>query len=106
MATRPRPLIAGNWKMNGRQADGLTLARALAERAAHEPLAGDLLVCPPATLLFLVAELLVDTPAVEQLSGATVDPVRAVRRLLPRGTASLLPASSLLCSPPRSPPAI
>ena len=62
MATRPRPLIAGNWKMNGRQADGLTLARALAERAAHEPLAADLLICPPATLLFLAAELLTDTP--------------------------------------------
>ena len=62
MATRPRPLIAGNWKMNGRQADGLTLARALAERAAQEPLAADLLICPPATLLFLVAELLTDTP--------------------------------------------
>ena len=62
MATRPRPLIAGNWKMNGRQADGLTLARALAVRAAHEPLAADLLLCPPATLLFLVAELLTDTP--------------------------------------------
>ena len=62
MATRPRPLIAGNWKMNGRQADGLTLARALAERAAREPPAADLLICPPATLLFLVAELLTDTP--------------------------------------------
>jgi triosephosphate isomerase (TIM) len=62
MATRPRPLIAGNWKMNGRQADGLTLARALAERAAHEAPAADLLICPPATLLFLVAELLTDTP--------------------------------------------
>ncbi len=62
MATRPRPLIAGNWKMNGRQADGLTLARALAERAAHETLGADLLICPPATLLFLLAELLTDTP--------------------------------------------
>ena len=62
MATRPRPLIAGNWKMNGRQADGLTLARALADRAAHDDLAADLLICPPATLLFLVAELLVDKP--------------------------------------------
>src|SRR5215470_11352960 len=59
---RPRPLIAGNWKMNGRQADGLTLARALAERAAHEPLAAELLLCPPATLLFLVAELLAGGP--------------------------------------------
>jgi triosephosphate isomerase len=62
MATRPRPLIAGNWKMNGRQADGLTLARALVERAAHEALAAELLICPPATLLSLVAELVANTP--------------------------------------------
>jgi len=48
--------------MNGRQADGLTLARALVERAAHGTPAADLLICPPATLLFLVAELLAGTP--------------------------------------------
>jgi triosephosphate isomerase len=60
--SRPQPLIAGNWKMNGRQADGLTLARALVERATHEPLAAELLICPPATLLFLVAELLIGSP--------------------------------------------
>jgi triosephosphate isomerase (TIM) len=59
---RPRPLIAGNWKMNGRQADGLTLARALVERAAHNPPAAEMLVCPPATLLVLVAELLAGSP--------------------------------------------
>ena len=28
--TEPRPLIAGNWKMNGRRADGLALAGAKA----------------------------------------------------------------------------
>src|SRR5262249_6883377 len=50
MATTPRPLIAGNWKMNGtrRSADELTRiiegARDLAARM-------DLLVCPPATLI-------------------------------------------------------
>ena len=59
---RPRPLIAGNWKMNGRQADGLTLARALVERAAHKPPAAEMLICPPATLLFLAAELLAGSP--------------------------------------------
>jgi triosephosphate isomerase len=58
----PRPLIAGNWKMNGRQADGLTLARALVERALHDGLAAELLICPPATLLLLIAELLNGTP--------------------------------------------
>jgi triosephosphate isomerase len=60
--SRPRPLIAGNWKMNGRQADGLTLVRALVERAAHEAPSAEILICPPATLLFLVAELLNGSP--------------------------------------------
>ena len=31
--SKPRPLIAGNWKMNGRRADGLALAKGIAERA-------------------------------------------------------------------------
>jgi len=29
MASARRPLIAGNWKMNGLRADGLALARAV-----------------------------------------------------------------------------
>jgi triosephosphate isomerase len=45
-----RPLIAGNWKMNGLRADGLALARALAGRMQAGQ-AFDMLVCPPATLL-------------------------------------------------------
>ena len=54
-----RKLIAGNWKMNGLRAEGLTLARALVARAA----AGDppdcaLAVCPPATLLIPVGDTL------------------------------------------------
>ncbi|MGB0671022.1 MAG: triose-phosphate isomerase [Rhodospirillales bacterium] len=62
-----RPLIAGNWKMNGLTADGLELARAVAAGAkdltpnAGDPLACDLLVCPPATLLALVSETLAPT---------------------------------------------
>jgi triosephosphate isomerase len=54
----PRPLIAGNWKMNGLGADGVALARAVAERAANETLRCDLLVCPPATILARVADVL------------------------------------------------
>src|SRR5216684_4388605 len=50
-------LVAGNWKMNGRRADGIALARAIAERA-KEPHACDLLVCPPATLLGPIGEVL------------------------------------------------
>jgi triosephosphate isomerase len=51
-------LIAGNWKMNGLQADGLALARGFAERAKAKPLSCDLLICPPATLLISVAAVL------------------------------------------------
>jgi triosephosphate isomerase len=57
----PRPLIAGNWKMNGLAADGSALARAVAERAAKQALHCDLLVCPPATILARVADALKGT---------------------------------------------
>ncbi|SMF69657.1 triosephosphate isomerase [Tistlia consotensis] len=53
-----RPLIAGNWKMNGRVADGRLLAEEIAQRMhrareTDEPQLPecDLLVCPPFTLL-------------------------------------------------------
>ena len=51
MATRERrPLIAGNWKMNGLAASGAELQAII---AASAPLAAkvDLLICPPATLI-------------------------------------------------------
>ncbi len=56
---KPRPLIAGNWKMNGLVADGVALARAVAARAPAPAREGgraapELLVCPPATLIALV----------------------------------------------------
>jgi triosephosphate isomerase len=50
-------LVAGNWKMNGRRADAIGLARAIADRA-RAPHACELLVCPPATLLLPVGEAL------------------------------------------------
>jgi triosephosphate isomerase (TIM) len=53
-----RKLAAANWKMNGLKADGLALARELRRRAQDEPPGCDLLVCPPATLLLAVADLL------------------------------------------------
>ncbi len=56
MADR-KGLVAGNWKMNGRRADGVALARAIAERA-KEPHACEMLVCPPATLLLPIGEVL------------------------------------------------
>jgi triosephosphate isomerase len=47
----PRTLIAGNWKMNGLGADGLALARAVAQQVASDPPRCEVLICPPATLL-------------------------------------------------------
>lgn len=51
-----RPLVAGNWKMNGLQA---ALAEALAVREAitGKPPAADVMICPPATLLLVLSEL-------------------------------------------------
>ncbi len=58
MSTR-RPLIAGNWKMNGLKADGLTLATSVArEIGSPGAVACELLVCPPATLIMAVADAL------------------------------------------------
>jgi triosephosphate isomerase len=56
MAERKR-LVAGNWKMNGLRADGLALARDIAA-LARQPHSCELLVCPPATLLIPVGEVL------------------------------------------------
>src|ERR1700731_1821670 len=59
-----RKLVAGNWKMNGLHAEGLALAPEPAHRAvaarrpAGEPIACDLLICPPATLFVSLTEAL------------------------------------------------
>jgi triosephosphate isomerase len=61
MAESSRPLVAGNWKMNGLQSSSSELAKMIqgsgrvAERA-------DLMVCPPATLLASFASLAQGTP--------------------------------------------
>ena len=48
--SKPVPLIAGNWKMNG-LASALTEVRALKEALAQTPARGRVAICPPATLL-------------------------------------------------------
>jgi triosephosphate isomerase len=53
-ATR-RPLVAGNWKMNGLRADGAALAAAVRQHAAATDDGCDVALCPPATLLSTVA---------------------------------------------------
>jgi triosephosphate isomerase len=55
MANPPRPLVAGNWKMNGLGAS-LPELRKMIEGAAKADLKADLMICPPATLLQRFAE--------------------------------------------------
>ena len=61
MAETPPTLIAGNWKMNGLGRESETLVRTFAERlAAETPARCEVVVCPPATLLFTLARALAD----------------------------------------------
>jgi triosephosphate isomerase (TIM) len=50
MADQPRPLVAGNWKMNGLQSSATELT-AMVEGSRDLADFTDLLVCPPATLI-------------------------------------------------------
>ena len=57
MARMRRPLIAGNWKMNGLRAAALALATAVADGVRQAGWSDrEVLVCPPATLVLAVAE--------------------------------------------------
>jgi len=61
MAMARRPLVAGNWKMNGRMASLSELDKVIAGAAAVAPRT-DLLVCPPATLIAAFAARAAGTP--------------------------------------------
>lgn len=50
MANAPRPLVAGNWKMNGLKASRAELEKII-QGARSSPFGCDLMICPPATLL-------------------------------------------------------
>ncbi len=56
-ASRPRPLVAGNWKMNGVRADLAEIAAIRDAVEAGRAGAAEVLVCPPATLLRAAADL-------------------------------------------------
>lgn len=53
-SSAPRPLVAGNWKMNGQFA-ALAEAAKLRQAIQAQPPACDVLICPPATLLAALA---------------------------------------------------
>jgi triosephosphate isomerase len=62
MTTKIRPLLAGNWKMNGTR-DSLTQIKAIAD-AIKLPQSDkvETLLCPPATLLYVATALCEDSP--------------------------------------------
>lgn len=61
MASAPRPLVAGNWKMNGLRASRAELEKII-QGAKATPAACDLMICPPATLLAAFAETAKGSP--------------------------------------------
>lgn len=61
MTPNIRPLVAGNWKMNGLRAD-LGQIQAVAREAAGLADLLDVVICPPATLLYVATALAEDTP--------------------------------------------
>jgi triosephosphate isomerase len=61
MADTPRPLVAGNWKMNGLRGSAAELAKIMSG-APEVAAKTDLMVCPPATLLATFASIAQGTP--------------------------------------------
>ena len=61
MANAPRPLVAGNWKMNGLGASAAELEKMIAGASRFSGRA-DLMICPPATLLVRFAGIARGSP--------------------------------------------
>src|SRR5436190_10288978 len=57
---RPRPFVAGNWKMNGLRSSAAEMIRIV--QGARALTAVDLMICPPATLLGLFASIVERSP--------------------------------------------
>ncbi|MDB5508881.1 MAG: Triosephosphate isomerase [Hyphomicrobiales bacterium] len=57
MSTRPKPLVAGNWKMNGLKAALSEVSAIRDAAAAGEAGRAELAICPPATLIAAVADI-------------------------------------------------
>ena len=57
MASAPRPLVAGNWKMNG-TTGSLGEVERLVDMLAGSEVACDVMICPPATLIAPMARVI------------------------------------------------
>jgi len=80
--TKIRPLVAGNWKMNG-LTQSLSEARAIAEGVGASCPAADVMICPPSTLITAMKEAVGGALAVcgqdchDQASGAHTGDISA-----------------------------
>lgn len=63
-----RPLVVGNWKMNGLRAT-LDVGRRVARAVTDRRFAADVMICPPATLIAALAEAARD--AAKDLAGSS-----------------------------------
>lgn len=62
MTPNIRPLVAGNWKMNGGR-EQLAVINQIAEASEDDAFSEiDMLICPPATLLYVATTLTEDVP--------------------------------------------
>jgi len=56
------PVVLGNWKMNGLRAEGDALVRDVMRGLLEDGGTGIIGVCPPATILSVIGDVLADTP--------------------------------------------
>ncbi len=68
MSKPPRPLVAGNWKMNGTTKPGLSELKKLVKRVLAVKGGAEVLVCPPATLIAPMRETLKAAKASRRLA--------------------------------------
>ncbi len=74
MPDRRRPLVAGNWKMNGRAADLLEIAAIRSAVLAGQAAAAEIVVCPPVTLLMDAGRVCAGSPV--KLGAQDCDPAQ------------------------------
>ena len=100
MTDKRRPLIAGNWKMNGLKAAVNELA-AIGQGAEAVSRKADLLICPPATLLFTSAAAVIGSKvAIGAQDCQVADLGSPGRDSVPDRDRSPLPAQSLPTAQP------
>ncbi|GAC1339388.1 MAG: triose-phosphate isomerase [Beijerinckiaceae bacterium] len=74
MTTRPKPLVAGNWKMNGLRASLAEIAAIRDVVAAGRAGRAEVLVCPPTTLIAAAADLCKGSPVAIGAQDCSAEP--------------------------------